>query len=1471
MDMEPDSSVRQSSQDGIAGFSQRVLRYFLTFLQTDFKRQQAPRRRIQMKSEAGFRTGVPLRKYVSLYNAMWKFAAAAPGAGLQFKLPPSKYTAPISAILRDLIRQHIGAIPPEAPGRIAREVIEYAKAGSGRALENPERFVDSTLLQFVQATGEKLVQPLLTILDGPFREQAYSAIESIYDVESDLTDAVVTRVQENLPTAINTLIVNGDTAPMQAVFDEFFGIDSIRTRIQDFFDDFATADAFLEMRDLQHALRSSEQQSLYLYLCEIRFGPHAFPLFYIPATFEFDDERREFVINYDPHLLVNKQAIDWILQERRGEAASLPISPVQDRIIYLDGGRTFVDEMETVMGRLIPALEIAAGIDLRKPTLQQQSSPTLKIANTAYFAIFDKSDEALLNDYEELLLAFEQEQAGACRMFENIIRGFVTEDPVSVRDAVDEEWERLSIPERLVATSPIPVNEEQRKILSAIKNERCNYIAVQGPPGTGKSHTITAIAFDCIVEGKNVLVLSDKTEALDVVQDKLESALQRVRHGDDDFPNPILRLGRSGSTYNRLVSASAREKIKTHYAAAKAHADRIEAEAASVRDGLKRDIARTIDVYSSVKLSDLDALHAMERGIAAVRPGLLQVLQSPAKPAALASLGPLVDRLAAGLPPDAAPRIAQELPEGTLTDVLARLAAWKVVGDLADIQQRRRELEIFSTLEAEHHPVLMEFIAEYEALRMPVFGFVFRGGRAQALNMRLGAALPCPSPADLHKRLADLKLVLGVLGRIRDELGKFNLQAQTGFAYRLFRDGLAIRGDIADLAEVVAGFYLGILGGKEGHGLAYGKGGFAGPEDLVQFLFKAVRYACAWQQISASLQGLPATDYVGTKSRLEQLNTARMTREIDRRFIQFVQEKAATAKDIGGIIKAKAKFPEERFGHLSEAFPAIIAGIRDYAEYVPLKQRIFDVVVIDEGSQVSVAQALPALLRAKKVVIFGDAKQFSNVKSSQASNAINAGHLTDLEAYFRANVADAAARLQRLKHFDVKKSILEFFDLIANFNIMLRKHFRGYQELISFSSKTFYDNQLQAIKIRSLPIEDVIRFEIVEQGAADAGGRNTNRAEAEYIRQVLRRMVDEGEDLTVGIITPFREQVKLLNEMLYRDEFGERFDSDLRLKVMTFDTCQGEERDIIIYSMVATDAHDALNYVFPVTLEGVGDRIEDALKVQRLNVGFSRAKEGILFVLSKPVGNFRGAIGRVLAHYKNVLETRDLPTGKDTDPSSPMEAKVADWIGKTAFYQEHADQIEVSAQFPIGRYLQQLDPFYSHPAYRCDFLLRLYDRGDVLNIIIEYDGFAEHFTQHAKIHNGNWDHYYRPEDIERQMIIESYGYRFLRLNRFNLGTDPVSTLSDRLYTLGKDAREKEDNSAAVARLIDDASSLEEGTKKRCPKCGDIRNIEDFWDTKLKSGNGGYGKNCMTCKAAAETRGGQGLGSRRRSYYGRSRW
>lgn len=535
----------------VQGFSQKVLRYFLTFLQTDFKKQQAPRRRIQLKTDIGFRTGMPLRKYVSLYKTAWKFASDAPEGGLTLRIAPGQHTAPISPTLRDLIRQHADAIDQAAVDRIVKTVLEHASAKRGKAVENPEKFVESVQTWFVEETGTRVVQPLLALLEGPFREAAYSAIESVYDVEADLTDALCSRVLESLPTAVNSLVVSGDLAPMKAVFEEFFRVEDVRARALSFFDDFATSDAFQEMRDLQHTLRSAENQSLYLYLCEIRFGSHAFPLFYIPASLDYDEDERAFILEFDPHLLINKQAVDWILQEKEGEAARLPISPVADRVLYLDGRKSFVEEMETVFSRLVPAFEIAADIDLRRGTLQQASSPTLKISTAAWFSVFDKSDESLLNDYEELLAAFSEEQKGAGRLFDNIIQGFLFENPVSVASAVDAAWDATPIPDRLVADAPIPLNEEQRKILAALRDPKCNYVSVQGPPGTGKSHTITALAFHGILAGQNVLVLSDKTEALDVVQDKLESVLSKVRHGDDDFPKPRLRASRNGPTSRR--------------------------------------------------------------------------------------------------------------------------------------------------------------------------------------------------------------------------------------------------------------------------------------------------------------------------------------------------------------------------------------------------------------------------------------------------------------------------------------------------------------------------------------------------------------------------------------------------------------------------------------------------------------------------------------------------------------------------------------------------------------------------------------------------------------------------------------------------------------------------------------------------------------------------------------------------------
>jgi very-short-patch-repair endonuclease len=235
-------------------------------------------------------------------------------------------------------------------------------------------------------------------------------------------------------------------------------------------------------------------------------------------------------------------------------------------------------------------------------------------------------------------------------------------------------------------------------------------------------------------------------------------------------------------------------------------------------------------------------------------------------------------------------------------------------------------------------------------------------------------------------------------------------------------------------------------------------------------------------------------------------------------------------------------------------------------------------------------------------------------------------------------------------------------------------------------------------------------------------------------------------------------------------------------------------------------------------------------------------------------------MARALQHYVGILETGE-PDAEAVDPASPMETKLLDWLMKTPFVQANRDAIEVTPQFPVGDYLRQLDPYYQHPAYRADFLLQYRTQEGLINVIIEYDGFQEHFRDHGKIHEGNYDRYYRPEDIERQMVLESYGYKFLRVNRFNLGRDPVTVLSKRLYDLVKTARNVV--AGTVEAIQVQARSLADGTSKPCQRCHQIKLIEKFFDAKLKNGTGGYGRICTECKTPEPAA--PKLGRRRSSY------
>ncbi len=1433
-------------EEGFREFTEKILKYFLEFLETDFKRQQAPRRKVSLRNDAGFRTGINLtKKYPTLYKAVWDSLARSTEGSICLRVPRSRYKAPIEPIIKDLLRKCVQKISRDVFQEVRDHTRRVATEARAKVVGEPEAYIEMVLAGFAEKVGELVVSPLLARLEEIFQKQSYSAIESAYETEGDLIQAIAAQVHEHLPRALNTFIVTGEFGEADEVLQTFFEEAETKERINAVFEDLATADAFSEVRDIVQYLHSGMELQFYLYACDVRFEQTTYPLFYLPGAVKYREETTEYQIELEPHLYVNRRAIDYILGHQSTAAARLAIAPIDRRIIYLREGEQPVDVMQGILNRLVPVFDLPQPLTLGKGEFQSQASTTLKASTKAYFAIFDKADEALLNDYEELIVAIQQNQQEANELFKDILRGVLFEEPASAQPEVDKAWLDTPIPERLVAKSPIPVNEEQQKILRALDNDKCRFIAVEGPPGTGKSHTITAISFNCILNGRSVLILSDKQEALDVVEDKLTQTLTSVRYVNEgeDFPNPILRLGKSG-TFPQLIKQAALAKIRGFTNAYEARRSELDSEKEKVCRTLRENIDKTAKILSSIELSDIEKILQLEAEIGRQVHGYEEILKRQVQAATTSVLVEVIQALEAT--PAALLIMDPLFTSGSMTDLLAMLQVYSAADQITLTPVLKTAMGLFSSLDVEQHGRLIQFIAEYQSLRMPLFGYLFRGKKLRELNARLGNELPCINPVDVRLRIEELKQVVEVSGEIRDKLQELRLPGTLcGDVYRLLRSIPREQFTGASTLRRLIEAFAAAFGPEALEPLRVGSQELGLVSDVLTFMLKAAQYSVKFWSVRHRMESLPEFDYVGEKTQLERLYTVDMANRIDHCFLDFVTNNKAKTAAVASLIKSKQQFPHEEFDGLKRAFPCIIAGIREFAEYVPLHKEIFDIVVIDEASQVSVAQAFPALLRAGKVIVFGDHNQFSNVKSMHASNATNDAYLRQIDQSFRARVSANASTLMRLQQFDVKKSILEFFELIANYSTMLRKHFRGYQELISFSSKHFYGGQLQAIKLRGKPLEEIIKFSQVKSDGANSLRRNTNKAEADFILTELRRLVDEDVGMIVGVITPFREQQQFLSRTLLADSYADQFERLLRLKVMTFDSCQGEERDIVFYSMVATENSDLLNYIFPVDLASVATEEGGSLKKQRLNVGFSRSKECMHFVISKPVEKFRGSIGRALTHYKKLLEERRVPTPEETDPNSPMEKKVLDWIQKTPFFQRHQEDLELIAQFPIGDYLRQLDPLYQHPSYRCDFLLRYYGKGTV-NIIIEYDGFLDHFREHGKVHQGNYDRYYKPEDIERQMIIESYGYKFLRLNRFNLGVDPVQTISQRLSTFIKEA-ERDKAPQSAERLRGDAENLANGDAKTCSRCKHIKPLEKYFDPSLKGGQGGYGRVCMDCK------------------------
>ena len=1457
---------------GCKGFLRDVAIYFRDFLETDFHKRRLPKRSVQLRNQDNLLVGIKLDKYPAFVEIVWKLIRGGFSRSILKQISKGSYRALIPASLVALVEAQLKRVSSETLDSIATTLAKEARRLGKAHKEEYDRAVEALLSIAGTLVNAQVVKPLVSSLAKPLANLAVSDENLTYLLEEELT-AVLVRPLDEIIAIIVREIIAGEEADAEARFATQLQLEEVRGTIKGFFETYQAADLYLELFELVRNKGMLEGQDVYLYFGEISYSNTRFPLFYIPI--DLLRERETLVVEFDPHVFINKKALDFIVQEYCRETEKKgSLSSVTERIIYLSNqGDGFQILVQEVFNELISYFAADAKIDIGSAKSQIAKSKFINISNATSFALFEKSDEAVINDYEEILrqLALDESELGGA--FERIIQDFLEKEPVSFMSNVHDEWDATSTDDKLVASSPIALNEEQRQILIAVKRDGCNYITVQGPPGTGKSHTITAIVCDAVLNNKSVLVLSDKKEALDVVEDKITETLNRVRH-DKNFQNPILRLGKTGSTYAQILSSAAITSINDAYRALKSKHGELEKNITSSIASLKEEIEAEILSGGDISLDEISEL--LDSEVCMSDKPLLwdteELSRHVAAPGDLDELRRIVIDLCetlgadGGNIPNSFPRLCFDMglkPTGDVR-VLSRFGqhcGMLLVGvaKLNDHYDTDKLLEQFGGMEDNKIEPLKGIHTDFVALKAEFLGSL-KWWRKNTINARFRTLFPNSTLTKAHGSLPIIARTLEMLNKAF--LIKAAIPATDkpyDFAATLWSvvHDSEFHGEMERFARLTDDLHyieerikiypvtLKKLGIQEVSITSLCRSKLAA---MPQAEFdELVGYIALRQRLEQKFRGLGTVGYAARKRQIEKLITMEMTYRLDGRVIDFYQNNQATAKSLRTIIQKKRRFPKDEFEKLKNAFPCILSGIRDYAEYIPLQADIFDLVIIDEASQVSISQAFPALLRARKVLVLGDKKQFSNVKAAHARSETNNEYLNHLRASFIACVSSDEGKLIRIENFNIRTSILEFFEFINNFTIQLNKYFRGYREIISYSNRYFYKNSLQVMKIRGNIIDDVLAFSFIDHDGKNEPVANTNRPEIDFITTELLRLKAVGFKGTAGIITPHTNQQKLIMEAINRLSERDWLYDNLRLKIMTFDTCQGEERDIIYYSMVANPAIDRLWGIFVKDLEKVDVEENGKIKAQRLNVGFSRAKETMHFVLSKPLDQYSGSIGIALRHYwEERRVAQQEPTSEDVDPKSPMEREVLGWILNTSLWQENraSGSISLIPQFNIGRYLNQLDRThtYKHPEYKVDFLLTYRDpAGSKHRIIIEYDGFKEHFINHEWVLAHNYNQYYSEEDVYRQKTIEGYGYKFLRINRFNIGKDPVVTLEKRLRA---QIEERDETNWVLSGVLETIDGLRTNEVKECPKCKELRDIDEFRDPSLIKG---IGRICITCK------------------------
>jgi len=345
----------------------------------------------------------------------------------------------------------------------------------------------------------------------------------------------------------------------------------------------------------------------------------------------------------------------------------------------------------------------------------------------------------------------------------------------------------------------------------------------------------------------------------------------------------------------------------------------------------------------------------------------------------------------------------------------------------------------------------------------------------------------------------------------------------------------------------------------------------------------------------------------------------------------------------------------ERAGEAIQSLkPCFMMSPLSVAQYLPPNSMKFDVLLVDEASQLRPEEALGIIGRTKQVVIVGDPKQlpptsFFDTLKDESDN--DEDTILDESESILDSCIDLYSPVRRLKW-----------------------HYRSQHEsLIDFSNQHFYDNDLivfpspTSISSNELGLKHTYIENAIYQGGA---GKRYNKLEAKIVIEHIEKQIKEFPDKSLGIGTFNTSQRDLIQQLIDEKEKINPLVASYILKwkdssepffIKNLESLQGDERDVIFISTTYGPDKDTGK-----VMQRFGPINQDS-GWRRLNVLITRSKQKMHIFTSMQSSEIlinenssRGVIA--LKSFINFLETGilfnkpKLIDGKGFD--SPFEESV---------------------------------------------------------------------------------------------------------------------------------------------------------------------------------------------------------------------